>query len=78
MHHHDLTAVSSGCAWHAAFIVQEQRILILMLQGWQQNFNLGIVLVTKKWHAWSAGGMHVLQQCEHVASKGHELQLPVL
>jgi len=48
MHHRDHTAVSSGCAWHAAFIVQEQRILILMLQGWQQNFNLRIVLVMKK------------------------------
>jgi len=30
-----------------------------MLQGWQKNFNLGIVLVMKKWNAWSAGGMHV-------------------
>jgi len=59
MHHHDHTVVSSGCAWHAAFIVQEQKILILMLQGWQQNFNLGTVLVMKKWNAWSAGGMHV-------------------
>lgn len=56
MHHHDHTAVSSGCAWHVAFIVQEQRILSLMLEGWQQNFNLGIVFVMKKW---KAGGMHV-------------------
>jgi len=30
-----------------------------MLQGWQQNFNLGIVLVVKKWNAWSTEGMHV-------------------